>query len=140
MQIRREEMLLRLLRFQRHVNHLLESFSDENYQYFVLDYRDGSNLLTLLEREGRLSEDNARTIVQQIALGLRALHQRGILHRDIKLENIILDRERRCQICDFGVSRYMGGVDRVLDKCGTAPYMAPEMRSGRGYSGFKSDV
>jgi serine/threonine protein kinase len=62
-----------------------------------------------------------------------------VLHRDIKLDNILLDEHSRPKICDFGVSRFMVGNDVIKEQCGTPAYIAPEIIEESGYSGFTAD-
>lgn len=64
-----------------------------------------------------------------------------MVHRDIKLDNILLDQSGRIKICDFGVSRQVRSEkERMHDQCGTPAYIAPEILKNRGYKGFKVDM
>ena len=75
-----------------------------------------------------------------ILRGLEALHDQGVLHRDIKLDNILLDDNLCPKICDFGVSWFMKEGKVIKEKCGTPAYLAPEIIKGEGYEGFKIDI
>ena len=68
------------------------------------------------------------------------LHSKGIAHRDIKLENILLDLNNIVKICDFVVGKITQKGQKLLDQCGTPVYMAPEIVQGDGYEGFPVDV
>ena len=68
------------------------------------------------------------------------LHINRILHRDIKLDNILLNDKENCKICDFGVSRFFDKFEESKEKCGTPAYLAPEIIKGNGYSGFSVDI
>lgn len=63
-----------------------------------------------------------------------------MLHRDIKLDNILLDGEDGVKICDFGVSRILKKGKRIKEQCGTPAYLAPEIISDEGYEGFSVDI
>jgi 5'-AMP-activated protein kinase catalytic alpha subunit len=64
-----------------------------------------------------------------------------VVHRDIKLDNILLDQSGRIKICDFGVSKQVSSEkERMFDQCGTPAYIAPEIIGGKGYKGFKADM
>lgn len=68
------------------------------------------------------------------------MHSKGILHRDVKLDNILLDETGKLKICDFGVSRFSKPGQLMTEQCGTPAYIAPEILKGRGYTGFGIDV
>lgn len=72
--------------------------------------------------------------------GLRYCHSRGILHRDIKLDNILLTSEGDIKICDFGVSKLVKPGEIMTEQCGTPAYIAPEIFENKGYEGYASDV
>ena len=74
--------------------------------------------------------------------GLAYIHNaKKVVHRDIKLENILLDATGNVQICDFGVSRQLNtGRERMKEQCGTPAYIAPEILKDRGYEGFGVDI
>lgn len=68
------------------------------------------------------------------------LHARNILHRDIKLDNILLDGKGQVKIADFGVSKQVRQGEVMREQCGTPAYIAPEIIRDRGYTGFKADL
>lgn len=84
----------------------------------------------------RLDEEEARNIFRNIVYGLAHCHCRSVLHRDIKLDNILLDEEGEIKICDFGVSRVVTNSQSCTEQCGTPAYIAPEIILDKGYSGF----
>ena len=71
----------------------------------VMEYAGGGDLYHLVKKSGYLTEDETKYIFKNIALGVAHCHCRSVLHRDIKLDNILLDGEGGVKICDFGVSR-----------------------------------
>ena len=76
----------------------------------------------------------------QIATAVRFCHKKSIIHRDIKLDNVLLDDDDVCKLCDFGVSRSLSPHKVIQEQCGTPAYLAPEIVKDEGYSGFKADV
>jgi len=72
--------------------------------------------------------------------GIGHIHQKFIVHRDIKLDNILLDGKGNVKIGDFGVSRIVNPGEIMREQCGTPAYIAPEILKDRGYSGFKCDI
>ena len=87
-----------------------------------------------------MSEDDTKYIFKKIVHGIAHCQCRSVLHRDIKLDNILLDGEGGVKICDFGVSRLITKTDVIHEQCGTPAYLAPEMSSNSQYSGFYVDI
>jgi serine/threonine protein kinase len=73
-------------------------------------------------------------------LALKFIHENKIVHRDIKLDNILIDLDNNIKICDFGVSKIVNKGDVMLEQCGTPAYIAPEILLNKGYEGFGVDV
>jgi serine/threonine-protein kinase len=76
--------------------------------FFSMEYVDGEDLASLLNRTGRLSPDHAARIARQLCAGLLAAHEQGVLHRDLKPANILLDRNGDVRIVDFGIAAAIG--------------------------------
>jgi serine/threonine protein kinase len=98
--------------------------------YFIMEFVDGVNLRQL-EREGRLTPREALLIVPQICEALQFAHDAGIVHRDIKPDNILLDKKGRVKIADFGIAKILGtsedpAIPVTQGAIGTPHYMAPE--------------
>ena len=98
--------------------------------FFIMEYVDGLNLRQL-ERAGKLTPREALQIVPQICEALQFAHDAGIVHRDIKPDNILLDKKGRVKIADFGIAKILGtppetGVPETQGAIGTPHYMAPE--------------
>lgn len=101
---------------------------DQGNYYFVMEYLDGENLAAILEARGRLPEPEATRIVAEVAEGLACAHENNIIHRDIKPENIMVLRDGRVKITDFGIACFLDKerVTRIGATMGTAHYMSPE--------------
>lgn len=101
----------------------------------------GGDLLTYVRKRRRIKEDVACHIFRQIVEGLMYCHSRKILHRDIKLDNILLTSQGTVKICDFGVSKLINRPrEAMYEQCGTPAYIAPEVFENKGYQSFQSDV
>ncbi len=98
--------------------------------YLSMEFVDGEDLASLLKRIGRLPEDKALEIARQLCAGLAAAHAKGILHRDLKPGNVMIDGEGRARITDFGLA-ITGTVEGSGAFAGTPVYMAPEQLAGR---------
>jgi serine/threonine-protein kinase len=110
--------------------------STQDLHYFVMKYVDGPSLESLLEG-GPLPTERTERVVWEAAVALGHAHARGVVHRDVKPANIMLDRDGRVQIADFGISRAMGGthVTRTGQLVGTPYYMSPEQAKGTTVDG-----
>ncbi|CAD8057879.1 unnamed protein product [Paramecium sonneborni] len=116
-----------------------ESFEDENYFYIVLEYCQKGNLYELLKQQGAFSEEKACKYFNQILQAIQFMHKRQIIHRDLKLANILLTSEDNIKICDFNWATELidGKADPVL--CGTVDQMPPEVCSF-SYHDTKVDI
>ncbi|MGQ0763340.1 MAG: serine/threonine-protein kinase [Acidobacteriota bacterium] len=107
-------------------------------QFLSMEFIDGDDLSSLLRRIGRLPPDKALEIARQLCAGLHAVHQAGILHRDFKPANVMIDGAGKARITDFGVA----GLESELKEgaiAGTPAYMSPEQITGRELT-TKSDI
>ena len=100
--------------------------------YIIMEYVDGETLKTLIRRKGRLSEREALFIARQLCEGLREAHHQGVIHRDLKPQNIMLDKDETLRIMDFGIARSLGATDitEAGIAIGTPQYMSPEQSEG----------
>eukprot|EP00826_Nyctotherus_ovalis_P038858 TRINITY_DN3673_c0_g2_i2.p1 TRINITY_DN3673_c0_g2~~TRINITY_DN3673_c0_g2_i2.p1 ORF type:complete len:168 (+),score=29.56 TRINITY_DN3673_c0_g2_i2:379-882(+) len=109
------------------------TFQDEDYLYMVLDFMPGGDLRHYISHHKILSEaetSNSHLILEFIiactVLGLEYMHKRGVLHRDVKPENLVIDEEGYVRLTDLGIAR-LSGKDNSRDNSGTPGYSAPEV-------------
>eukprot|EP01114_Cavostelium_apophysatum_P001127 TRINITY_DN10968_c0_g1_i1.p1 TRINITY_DN10968_c0_g1~~TRINITY_DN10968_c0_g1_i1.p1 ORF type:complete len:531 (-),score=159.02 TRINITY_DN10968_c0_g1_i1:65-1657(-) len=114
--------------------HLYSSFQTPDKLYFVMDYIPGGDMAFHLEQKGRFSEKEARFFAAEIVLALEHLHSCGIVYRDLKLENILVDGHGHVCLTDFGLSKELDSVGATTKTvCGTPTYLAPEVLLGQPY-------
>jgi len=106
--------------------------------FITMEYIDGEDLSSLLTRIGRLHGEKAADISRQVCLGLQAVHEVGLIHRDLKPGNIMIDGRGRSRLTDFGISIFAEGA-ATARSAGTPQYMAPELLEG-GTASTSSDV
>jgi hypothetical protein len=109
----------------------------EGSTWLSMEYVDGEDLASLLRRIGRLPIDKAMEIAGQLCAGLAAAHDKGVLHRDLKPRNIMLDGQGHLRITDFGLAGLAGEVKDI--RSGTPGYMAPEQQAGKEVTA-RSDI
>jgi serine/threonine protein kinase len=107
--------------------HLHAAFQDRANVYYLMDFHGGGDMAGLLAQLIRLPEPWARLYTAQIALGLRELHNRGIVYRDLKPENILIAQAGHLVLTDFGLSKHLGKGEVTRTFCGTPEYLAPEV-------------
>ena len=105
-----------------------------------MEYIPGGELYNLIERYGRIDENKSRKYFQQIVSAIEYSHMNAVSHRDIKLENILLDSRDNIKITDFGLSSYMKDGEFLETACGSPNYAAPELLLKKKYCGTEADV
>ncbi|XP_055373325.1 ribosomal protein S6 kinase alpha-5 [Condylostylus longicornis] len=131
-----ERQVLELIRSSPFLVEMHYAFQTEERLYLVLDYVSGGELFTHLYKNEHFTEDEVRIYIAEIVLALEQLHKLGVIYRDIKLENILLDADGHIVITDFGLSKELspGSNERAYSFCGTLEYMAPEIvRNNSGH-------
>ncbi|XP_031756481.1 cAMP-dependent protein kinase catalytic subunit gamma-like [Xenopus tropicalis] len=109
------------------------TFQTESHLFCVMEYLPGGDMYEIVTSV-ELQEPEVMFYTACVVLGLEALHHLGIVHRDIKLENLLLDRDGYLKIVDFGLSKdRFGYSDRTNTMCGTKAYIAPEIFLKHGY-------
>ena len=107
--------------------------------FLSMEHSDGEDLASLLRRIGRLSGERAVEVAREIVAGLAAAHDKGVLHRDLKPGNVMIDGRGRARITDFGLAVAAGSDAGGAEVSGTPAYMAPEQLAGKG-SSVQSDL
>ena len=121
------------------INQILDSFETDKHIFIVMENVCG-DLFNFIRRRGKLSESISKLIFKQIIEGLKYIHKKKIVHRDIKLNNILIDLNNTIKICDFGISEKLSDGDIMYEKCGTPAYIAPEIFKNKGYEGYLCDI
>ena len=110
-----------------------------DFPYITMEYVPGKDLRTIIQAEGRLKQARAISILRQIALGSEAAHRLGIIHRDLKSQNVMVEDSGAVAILDFGLARGKTTEQLTLDSVmvGTPHYMSPDQALGRPVHGMK---
>jgi len=118
------------------------NFQDEERIYILMEYCKNQTLMELVNRRKRLSEPETQYYMLQIIGGVRYLHDTNVIHRDLKLGNILLDADMHCKIADFGLAtKLQTPQQRKTTICGTPNYIAPEVLDGKkGGHSFEADI
>ncbi|CAF0923797.1 unnamed protein product [Adineta ricciae] len=113
-----------------HTHHYWQS---RRFLYIITDYVENGELLSLWLRIRRFPEMIVKIYIAQVAMVLDYLHNKGIIYRDVKMENILLDEHGNIKMIDFGLSKWLPMGQRTTTICGTLQYIAPEVLSVRPY-------
>jgi len=121
---------------------LLQYNEKPDFHYLVFQHISGQDLFTFLEKLNfsPRSENDGRSMILQILNGLAHIHNNNIAHRDIKLENILIDNKGRVYVIDLGLCAFVEDGKLCRDWCGSDNYLAPEIVRRIPYNGFKADV
>ncbi|XP_070569133.1 MAP/microtubule affinity-regulating kinase 4-like [Ptychodera flava] len=152
--MKREGGILQMVRHP-HVVRLLETLETENHYYLIMEFCSGGNIMGKVAGRKGMSEAEVRKYLRQVVSAVDHLHRAGIVHRDLKVENLLLDEDGNIKIIDFGLSNCMRSPrsaesgesyipnktsqDVFVTQCGSPAYAAPELLSRKTY-GTKVDV
>lgn len=139
------QKLYREVRIMKILNHpnivkLFEVIETEKTLYLVMEYASGGEVFDYLVAHGRMKEKEARAKFRQIVSAVQYCHQKHIVHRDLKAENLLLDADMNIKIADFGFSNEFTVGGKLDTFCGSPPYAAPELFQGKKYDGPEVDV
>lgn len=116
------------------------AFQDEYNLYLIMEFVNGGELFHHLKKDGRFNEKRAKFYVAELTLALEYLHEQGVVYRDVKPENILIDAEGHIRLTDFGLSKagLLEAGGRTESFCGTTEYLAPEVITEKSY-GYSVD-
>ena len=123
------------IQYHLHYKHILKLygyFQSEKELFLVLEFVGGRSLHSLCVTT-ELEDSRIRRIVYQLSLAVMYMHLRGVIHRDLKLENVLIDSKNDVKVIDFGWSVHCPTEDLRATYCGTVLYLSPEIVEGRGY-------
>lgn len=106
------------------------TFQTDEKLYYILDFVNGGELHSKLLKKVRLKESLAKFYAAEILLGLKCLHENGVLYRDLKPRNVLVDKDGHIKLIDFGLSKIQSEPENHRMICGTPHYVAPEMLKG----------
>ncbi|OEL38530.1 SNF1-related protein kinase catalytic subunit alpha KIN11, partial [Dichanthelium oligosanthes] len=138
--VEREIRVMRLLRHHPHVVRFHEAIVAGDHTYIVMELAESGELYDHVAIRERLPEAQARRIFQQLVAGVAYCHRNMVVHRDLKMENVMLDAEGNVKIVDFGFSKLFRYTQLQSESCGSPQYAAPELLDGREYLGPEVDV
>ena len=126
----------------KHANiiRMTDMFEDSHRVYMVLEFAENGDVLRYIQRSGAIKEQLARIWIRQVCDAVRYLHDQDITHRDLKLENLLLDSAYNIKICDFGFVKDECMKDLSKTYCGSKSYASPEILRGEPYDPKKSDI
>ncbi len=113
--------------------------SEEGLYYIVMEYVEGITLKTYISKKGRLAYNELLSIAIQVGRGIEAAHNKNIIHRDIKPQNIIISKDGKVKVTDFGIARAATANTINADIMGSVHYASPE-QARNGYVTFQSDI
>jgi eukaryotic-like serine/threonine-protein kinase len=128
----KQELILARKVTHKNVIRIFDLGEAAGIKFITMEFIEGQDLKSVLAENGKLSPDRAVGIIQQVCLALEAAHSEGVVHRDLKPQNIMLDQQGRVSVMDFGIARSLelGGMTQTGALIGTPEYMSPEQVRG----------
>ena len=138
--VNQELSILKIVK-HRYIAQLYEIIETPQHIFIIMEYCEGKDLMDYILRKNKLSEIESNKFFRQLIIALIYLHKQNITHRDIKIDNMLLDKNNDLKLVDFGLSTKYNVNNIVLDQpCGTVVYAAPEVLEGKEYDGMLIDV
>ena len=137
----KQELILARKVTHRNVIRIFDLGEAAGIKFITMEFIEGRDLKSILAQDGKLPPDRAVDIIQQVCLALEAAHSEGVVHRDLKPQNIMLDQQGRASVMDFGIARSLefGGMTQTGALVGTPEYMSPEQVRGE-HADVRSDL
>ena len=135
-----EIKLLKKLRNHKNIIKYFEHFENDKHFCIVMENISGGNLLSAINKMSKFSEPMAKNIFKQLMETIKFLHSIGIVHRDIKPDNILIELDNTIKLCDFGVSKEVKEGQLLMDSCGTPAFVAPEILKDSPYNPYMTDI
>lgn len=137
----KQELILARKVTHRNVIRIFDLGEENNTKFITMDYVEGQDLKGLIKAKGKLQFKETVQIVKQVCLALEAAHTEGVVHRDLKPQNIMVDQQGRVYVMDFGIARSIepGGMTQTGMLIGTPEYMSPEQVRGE-HVDSRSDI
>jgi eukaryotic-like serine/threonine-protein kinase len=137
----KQELILARKVTHRNVIRIFDLGEENNTKFITMDYVEGQDLKGLIKAKGKLQFEETVQTVKQVCLALEAAHMEGVVHRDLKPQNIMVDQQGRVYVMDFGIARSIepGGMTQTGMLLGTPEYMSPEQVRGE-HVDSRSDV
>ena len=128
----KQELILARKVTHRNVIRIFDLGEAAGIKFITMEFIEGHDLKSMLSHDGKISPDRAVDIMQQVCLALEAAHSEGVVHRDLKPQNIMVDQQGRAFVMDFGIARSLefGGMTQTGALIGTPEYMSPEQVRG----------
>ncbi|XP_070826959.1 ribosomal protein S6 kinase-related protein-like [Chaetodon trifascialis] len=130
----KEEVIIQRQLKHPFIHNLQDCWQTQRHLFIMCDYCGVGDLYTYWLLKGRFEEDEVRLFAAELGSALGFLHDLGIMHRDVKMENILLSDQGHLRLSDFGLSRRLKRGGRAFTICGTLQYMAPEVLGGGPYN------
>ena len=137
--ILREAAILNLAHHPNIVK-LYDLYVTEEYYCMVFEYVDGGQMLDYIITHGKMNEEQAQKFFIQLLSAVSYCHENGIVHRDLKIENVLIDTKGDVKLVDFGLSNFYDPSDKLKTFCGSLYFAAPELLRGIVYTGPEIDV
>ncbi|KAK2461106.1 hypothetical protein APHAL10511_006885 [Amanita phalloides] len=134
------EAALSMLLHHPYICGMREMIVHQHHYYMVFEYINGGQMLDYIISHGRLRERVARKFARQIGSALDYCHQNNVVHRDLKIENILISQTGNIKIIDFGLSNLYDPIAQLSTFCGSLYFAAPELLNARIYTGPEVDV